>query len=193
MRPSTYRLTIISASVILVVGAFFVYSQFVQPSYDDTTVLRAKRDGASEKLAETKKAIEAIQRLAEKYESLTELKNNLSLMLPKEEHLPIAINQLQTLADQHNVSVESLVVEYIHPKTNPLKTSTTKPVHTLQLDLRLLATYDDMKAFLEAVQNNVRVMDVDGFKINGGGSSGAKLEQSLVVHTYYQEDNGDNN
>lgn len=195
MRPSAYRMTIIIASVTFVVGALFVYNEFISVSYEDILVLRAKRDGTEEKLAETQKAIEAIQQLKEKYASLTELKNNLSLMLPEEEHLPLAINQLQTLAAQHNMSVQSLIVEYVHPKKNPLQSaSTTRPMHTLRLDMRLIGTYDDMKGFLEAVQNNVRVMDVDNFKINGGGShSSSQLEHSLVVHTYYQEDDGDNN
>jgi len=185
---------IIIASVTFVIGALFVYNEFIRMTYDDITMLRAKRDGTREKLAETQKAIEAIQKLKEKYASLTELKNNLSLMLPENEHLPLAINQLQALADQHNVAVQSLIVEYVHPKKNPLKMSVTQPVHTLRLDMRLIGTYDNMKGFLDAVQNNVRVMDVDSFKINGGGSfTSSELEHSLVVHTYYQEDNGDNN
>jgi len=194
MKPSAYRMIIIIASVTFVIGALFVYNEFIRMTYDDITMLRAKRDGTREKLAETQKAIEAIQKLKEKYASLTELKNNLSLMLPENEHLPLAINQLQALADQHNVAVQSLIVEYVHPKKNPLKMSVTQPVHTLRLDMRLIGTYDNMKGFLDAVQNNVRVMDVDSFKINGGGSfTSSELEHSLVVHTYYQEDNGDNN
>ena len=187
MKASNYRFLIIAASMTFIVGTIFVYSEFIRGAYTDIQVLRAKRDGALKKLAETREAISSIQQLTQRYESLAQLKDNFSLMLPEEDDIPTAINQLETLAAQETVTIASLTVEYVHPKKDPLRTSILRPFHTVRIDMRLVGSYDNVKEFLKAVQTNTRIMDVVSFKINGNGASKDTLEYSVVVQTYYQE------
>lgn len=188
MKPSSYRLLTIVSSMVFVIGTIFVYTAFIRGTYEEIQVLRAKRDGAKETLAETEHAIESIKALAQKYESLTDLKDNFSLMLPGDKDLPTAINQLESLAIQKNVSIGSLVVSEIPSRTLLAKRTATaiRPVRAVLVDIKLTGTYDDMKDFLEAIQTNVRLMDVVSVKINGGGVK-TDLDHSIVVQTYYQE------
>ncbi|MFH1188793.1 MAG: type 4a pilus biogenesis protein PilO [bacterium] len=188
MKASSYRLLIIVASMTFVIGSIFVYTQFIRSVYGEIQVLRAKRDSAMQTLALTQQSIESIKRLSEKYDSLTELKDNFSLMLPSRADLPAIINQIEVLAKQNDVKVTTLTVEYVNPKARlGEKVSTLRPIYSLLIDMRLAGEYTDMKDFLESIQTNTRIMDVVSLKINGGGSSAKNsLEYSIIIQTYYQ-------
>jgi Tfp pilus assembly protein PilO len=179
---------VIIASVGCIAGALYTYSSLVQPAYEDVQVLRAKRDSALQTLAETEHAIEAIKALATRYESLTELKNNFSLLLPEGEELPTIINQIERIAVENDIAIVSMVTDYEHPQELSKIFAVNRPVHSIRLDMRLEGGYENIKAFLNDVQMNTRITDVLSFKVNGGGAfNNDGLEYSVIAQTYYQE------
>lgn len=185
MKPSTYRLLSILGSVFLLIGAVVIYSNFIRPAYDEIQNLRDKKKTSINFLQEQKEAIDAVNRLLNEYQSLAQIQENISMVLPNEENIPSIINQFQGLAKINNIDIESLSLQY-----PPLKSSTDlliKPLGTVRATMRLNGDYRSLRPFLENLETNIRLTDVYSLNIEGGGIPGKnKLIYNLVLDTYYQ-------
>lgn len=186
MKPSTYRLLSILGSVFLLIAAVIVYSNLVRPAYDEIQKLRDKREANIKLLQEQQGAIEAVSRLLNEYQSLTEIQENISMALPNEEEVPSIINQLQGLAKISSLGVESLSLQY-----PPLKPSSAdsliKPLGTVRATVRLNGDYKNLRPFLEDLETNIRLMDIYSLSVEGGGIRGkTNLIYNIVLDTYYQ-------
>jgi len=185
MKPSTYRLLSILGSVFLLIGAVVIYSNLVNPAYGEIQGLRDKREANAKLLQEQKEAIDAVNRLLNEYQSLAQIQENISMVLPNEENIPSIINQFQGLAKINSMDIESLSLQY-----PPLKSSTDsliEPLGTVRATIRLNGDYRDLRPFLEDLETNIRLIDVYSLNVEGGGIPGRnKLIYNLVLDTYYQ-------
>lgn len=186
MKSSTYRILSILGSVVLFAGTVFVYSNFIKPVYEEVRVLQDKKQSFENSLNETQQSMAVVKELSEKYKSLTDLRNNLSMILPMKEETPGIINQLQNMAEASRVNVESLSLQYLPMKPAPAG-SVNKPLGTVRAMARITGPYGNFKSFIESIQNNVRIMDISSVKVEGGGVNGRDaLIYNLVVDVYYQ-------
>ena len=185
MKSSTYRLLSILGSCFLLIAAVIVYSNLVHPAYNEIQKLRDQRAANLNLLQEQGEAINAVNRLLSEYQSLAQIQENISMVLPNKEGVPSVINQLQGLAKINNLNIESLSLQY-----PPLKASTDtliKPLGTLRATIRLNGDYKDLRPFLGDIETNIRLIDVYSLGIEGGGIPGKnKLIYNLVLDTYYQ-------
>ncbi len=185
MKSSTYRLLSILGSSLLLIAAVIVYSNLVHPAYNEVQRLRDQRAANLNLLQEQSEAINVVQRLLSEYQSLAQIQENISTILPNKEEVPSVINQLQGLATVNNLNIESLSLQY-----PPLTTSADpliKSLGTLRVTIRLNGDYKNLSPFLGDLETNIRLMDVYSLGIEGGGVPGKnKLIYNLVLDTYYQ-------
>lgn len=170
------------------IGAAVIYSEFLTPAYDQITVLRGKKQAAEQELAATKAAIASIEELLKQYQSLTDLKDRFSLILPTAENSATVINQLYTMAQAHSIKIESMSLQRIPPPKPVLeKTSVRQDNSTLRISMRLAGDYFNAKDFFENMQRNVRMMDIGSIKVSGGaGQNKDGLRYQVVFDVYYQ-------
>lgn len=185
MKPSTYRLLSILGSSFLLIAAVIVYSNLVYPAYNEIQKLRDQRKADLNLLQEQGEAINAVNRLLSEYQSLAQIQENISMVLPNKEGVPSVINQLQGLARINNLNIDSLSLQY--PPLKASADSLIKPLGTLRVTVRLNGDYKNLRPFLEDIETNIRLMDVYSLGIEGGGVPGKiKLTYNLVLDTYYQ-------
>jgi Tfp pilus assembly protein PilO len=186
MKSSTYRILSILGSVFLFAGTIFVYSNFVKPAYQEIRVLQDRKYGFEEELKKQQESMATVKLLSEKYKSLTDLRGELSMVLPMKEESPEIINQFQNIAEASRVVIDSLSFQYLPMKPAPAD-SVEKALGTIRATMRVTGSYNNFKSFAESIQNNVRVMDVNSIKIEGGGISGREaLTYGLIIDAYYQ-------
>lgn len=185
MRASAKRFYSLLVSIVLLVGALFVYSSFIIPEYGEIQRLRGEREGKSKLLTEYKDTAEALSNLLSKYKNVSQLQATLSLTLPLSEEVPQVFNQLQGLAGASDLKIDSMSFQYL--PIDYSRGSLFRPVGTLRIAMRFAGTYERFKEFLKAVETNVRILDVSFVSIEGGAiGKNPLLNYNLIVDTYYQ-------
>ncbi len=186
MKPSTYRLISILGSIGLLIGAVVVYSNFILPAYSDIQILKDKQLADENLLSDQKDAINAVNKLLGQYQSLSDIQNSIAMVLPSREEAPSVVQQIQGIAGINNMTITGLSLQYPPIKAVP-KDSLVKPVNVVRVTVKFTGDYKNLKAYLNGLETNIRLMDVNSLSIDGGGTTGkTALNYSLILDVYYQ-------
>lgn len=173
-------------SIGLLIGAVVVYSNFVVPIYSDIQILKDKRLANENLLSDQKDAINAVNKLLGQYQSLTDIQNSIAMVLPSREDVPSVVQQIQGIAGLNSMAITGLSLQYPPIKAVP-KDSLVKPVSIVRITVKFTGDYRNLKAYLEGLETNIRLMDVNSLSIDGGGIAGKTvLNYSLILDAYYQ-------
>lgn len=184
MNPALRRLIGVTISLTFFLGAVGVFSVLIVPASGEIQDLRGERDALTELHEREKTRITAVLTLFEQYGSASELQRTLDMALPTDEEVTGIINQLQGIANVSGVTINSLNISL--PAINPgNKNDVIKPVGVIQVTLTLDGEYEEIKAYLDAIETNVRIMDVQRLGLQGGTVTN-NLTYSIVVNAYYQ-------
>jgi Tfp pilus assembly protein PilO len=186
MKPSTYRLISILGSIGLLIGSVVVYSNFAVPTYSDIQILKDKQLANKNLLNDQKDAINAVNKLSAQYQSLTDIQNSIAMVLPSREEVPSVVQQIQGIAGVSGMTVTGLSLQY-PPIKAVAKDSLVKPVNIVRITVKFIGDYRNLKTYLEGLEANIRLMDVNSISIDGGGVPGkTALNYSLIIDAYYQ-------
>jgi Tfp pilus assembly protein PilO len=187
MRASTYRLLSILGSLTLLVLAVICYTNLVLPAYNQVQNLRSEQEGIQNTITQDQQAVDVVNKLLGQYQSLSQVRDSISQILPTDDEAPSAVYQLQGLASANGLTIQSLGLQYL-PIQATNSGSLTSPVGRLQVSMVVTGPYQGFKAFLGNIETNIRLMDISSINISGGGTAGnANLNYSIVLNTYYQQ------
>ena len=186
MRASTKRFYSILASIGLIVGSMYIYGSHIRPIYAEIQRLRGERLTEFSVLNDSRVTIEIVTELLRRHQGIAEIEDRLSLSLPFSEEITSLLNQIQGLAGMNNVQVNSMSFQHL-PIAYGDSQSILKPVGSLRIIAQINGNYESIKAFLEGIETNVRVIDVRSLRISGGGAAAnPTLSSQLIVDAYYQ-------
>lgn len=176
------------ASLILLIGAIFVYSTLLKPAYDEVNQLRGDLASKSEVLEDQKKVVAKVKELLSQTQTLESAKKAVSLVLPNREEYPTLINQLSSLARTDGLTLESInLSKSTFGRTISQSADKTPVVSVLQASLSVKGPYQSLKNFIQKLETNIRVMDLKKITvIPGAEGSGDNFSYNLVVNVYYQ-------
>jgi len=199
MKPSARRMLSMLLALALVIVAFMVFVNLVQPVYGEITALRADNIAKQEALAHQSKIKNDIQNLEGQYTSMTAFRESLSLALPADSSLDTALAQISGIAELNGVVISSISATYSVPLVSNNRAqgvaALVKPLSTLSFQLRITGDYASFKNFLRDVERNIRVFDVRAVSLNTTQLASQKGQASLyyaydlALITYYQSSN----
>lgn len=196
MKQATKRFVSMVVALLLVVGASVVYFYFIQPSFADA--LRAKGDVAGREafVANQRQAIQQVEDLIAAYHGEGKIQEVISYVFPQGEDASDAIAQLNGLSQASNLALQSVALRGQGARAGVVgaagagasQSPLLRPVGTLVLQARFAGTYDDLKSFVERLETNIRIFDIQSLSVQAAG----KLNQNLYVFditftVYYQE------
>ncbi|MEK7162965.1 MAG: hypothetical protein AAB696_01620 [Patescibacteria group bacterium] len=191
MKASSKRILSILLSVLIIIASLFVYSSLIRPAYSEIKNLRSETAGKMDIIDKNKGSIEQVQKLLSEYQSIAQVQEIISFILPLEQNIPRAINQVVGLADLNKLSIESVGVRQlaIKPSAQP---NLVKGVGTLRFDLRLAGSYENLKMFIQNMESNMNLMDLvslkieSGIKVKPGAGGGENFSYTMIIDSYYQ-------
>jgi Tfp pilus assembly protein PilO len=186
MRTSTYRLISILGGLTLLVLAVVSYTSLVVPAYSQVQNLRSQQEGIQATITQDQQAVTAVNKLLGQYQSLSQLRDNISQILPTKDNVPDVVYQLQGLIGSRGLTIQSLALQYL-PIQAVASSSLSQPVGTLQISMTLNGPYPNFKSFLGDLETNIRLMDASSIRISGGDTANNNLTYLMVVKTYYQQ------
>lgn len=191
MRQSTKRFISLIGALLMFAGAFVVYFNFVSPAYREAQTIKSELLGQSNLLVSQEKIIAQVQSLIDTSGSSGPVRDAVNAALPSSRDEAEAINTINTLATVNRLAIQSLVVTapalQSGARGQATSTAVVRPLGVLSLQVKLAGTYADFKAFLRALETNVRVMDLKTANVDLGGKANQDFYLfDIAITTYYQ-------
>ncbi|MCL4406101.1 MAG: type 4a pilus biogenesis protein PilO [Patescibacteria group bacterium] len=186
MASSFKRFLSILGSIALLIAAVIVFTNFIRPEFEGTDgvkQLRTKRDAAAATFNLATAQVDAFANLAKQYEDSFQYKSELDRSLPSGDNIPEVLAQIQGLAAADKVALAS--VTFQHPPMQSSQSSFVSAYGVLRASLRAEGGYNDIKAFIRDIENNIRLMDVSSMNLSTSGRSNVYSLQ-LTINTYYE-------
>lgn len=184
MNPALKRLIGVTLSLGFFLGAVGVFSGLIVPESVRIQELRGERDALATLLEEENARLEAVMRLFEQFGNLTNLGGTLSMALPAKEEVPSVVNQLQGAAKASGVTISSLDISL--PPVKPTNSKNfVRPLGEVQITFTLTGDYESIKKYLDAIETNIRIMDLESLGLQGGTETDT-MSYNIVVKAYYQ-------
>lgn len=200
MKQSVKRLLSSALALLLVVGSFVTFFNFIQPVYDQVSELKGEILGQKDLVKHEQDVINAVQKLVSVYNQSQGQRDSLSAALPDSPSLAEALTQLNGLAAQNHLTPQAYSLSApttIIPESarrdpaHPGSGSLVQPVSTVVFQIKLLGSYEDFKSFLAGLEENIRIMDVKSLNLQAATAPTGKSAQNLfaydlTVAAYYQ-------
>lgn len=189
---------IIILSLLTSVGIIW---QLILPAYSD---VKAKQEMLEQKKVELQKLEELINQMNELMsvykEKETEIEK-VSQILPEGKDIPGLLVQVESLAAQFGLILDSIDFSEIEAQKQPQgavewregasspelgEKKTEPPYKTLSVALRITGNYEAFKNFLLSLENNLRLIDVQTISFTPKGEASDIFDFSLSGEAYYQ-------
>lgn len=187
-------------SLLLVVAALVMYFDLLTPAYASLQTEKGQELSEQQLLTNEKQIVTQVQGLVSEYQSQTQEAQTVSMALPTGEDLSGALNQIYGLADANTINVQSISISVqavapaaiVAPVTDQIESAAAgaaivKPLGTISFDLGASGSYENLNAFLESLETNLRLFDVQSITLaKTGGTNQDNFQYGITVTTYYQ-------
>ena len=185
---------IILAAVVLV-GYFLVY-----PAFQEMMLGRDDLAAWQQKLAQAQESKKKLGELETKYQSIQDEQDRIMQALPPSEDIPGLLVQMEALASQNGLIIDSL--SFVYPQSDTgarinvsetegsvAATGSSLPagVKVLSVNLNLNGNYSSLKNFLKAAENNLRLTDVGKISYSQNDMYSDMGKLSIGLSVYYKQ------
>jgi len=185
---------IILAAVVLV-GYFLVW-----PAFQSMMLGRDNLVAWQQKLAQAQESKKKLGELETKYQSIQDEQDRIMQALPPSEDIPGLLVQMEALASQNGLIIDSL--SFVYPQSDTgarinvsetegsvAATGSSLPagVKVLSVNLNLNGNYSSLKNFLKAAENNLRLTDVGKISYSQNDMYSDMGKLSIGLSVYYKQ------
>ncbi|HZK11479.1 MAG TPA: type 4a pilus biogenesis protein PilO [Atribacterota bacterium] len=163
--------------VALVVFAYVNYAYVYQPRMLKIEQLDKDIEITANKITEGKRIAARLGPLKEEYAALLKKLEFLEVMLPKEKEIPDLLVMMQDTLTEFNVDFTTFTPANISWDKD-------KIYGNMPITMSLTASYFDLIAYLDRIENLPRIMDVQSLRLSKAGNEADKLNISINMFTY---------
>lgn len=190
MKSSTKRILSIGISGVLFILTLVVYANFIRPAAKEVSEKRAILYSKATALQNQEAAVGKVQELISRMKEVSQPQRAAALIVPEEPGVTEALGQLRAITERSQVELSSFSISAL-----PFESSNAPLVRrlgTLGLELSVIGSYENLKAFLQALETNVRVFNVKSARIvparaDSPNAPSSRFTAQLSVAVYYQE------
>lgn len=182
MRPSTKRILSVLFAITMLIGVLVVYGSLIQPELDEINGLRSLVTSKQTLYESQENAVNQVKSLLDQLQNVNELQETISLAVPRDENVTRILHQVQAIANNSRVSMESFTTkaESYEPSVDPV----VKRLGRVQVELIIRGTYEGIKSFIRGTETNVRIATMEEINVNGEGATVGKENMYTVGITY---------
>ena len=154
-------------AIILTLSASIFFALFaINPTL--STITKLRKEVSDNKQTETQLS-QKIQNLSTLSQSYQDIQNDIPFLLdaiPNQPEAPILIAQIQSLAQDNNVSISNIIVS---PMNFVIPNATTSS--SLSFDISAKSNYSDMDKFLSNLTEMQRLVSINSFSLTKSSDS----------------------
>lgn len=184
MKGSTKRALSILIATLLFLATLGIYVSLIKPAYQDIDQARGQLFTKSSQLSDYKNTISQMKTLLAQYDNLSQAQQSVSLMLPNQPSIPEALFQINGIAGVSGLSLQSLSVKEL--AITPSASILVKGMTTLRFSTKLTGTYESLKTFLQNLNANIRIFNINTIKVEKLGVTPNLFNFNIDINAYYQ-------
>lgn len=142
-------------SILILAAIVLVVIFLILPQFSRIKNIKSEINNLKTELSKKTELSEKIDEMILKYNELVAKLQKINFVIPKGQEKPELIVQIESLAKESGLIVESIVFKEVSQKE-----SETAGYKILNISLGLSGNYQAFKNFLVAVEQNIRLMDV---------------------------------
>jgi Tfp pilus assembly protein PilO len=169
-----------TAFIIFIIFVGFVYVNYTyvyQPRMQKIEQLDRDIEITAQKIAEGKRIAASLTALREEYAALKKKLEFLEVMLPKEKEIPDLLVMIQDTLTEFKVDFTNFTPQNISWEKDMI-------YGKMPIAMSLTASYFDLIAYLDRIENLPRIIDVQSLNLSKAGSEADKLNISINMFTY---------
>ena len=163
--------------IVLVIFGYVNYTYVYQPRIQKIEQLDREIEITAKKIAEGKRIAARLGPLKEEYAVLKKKLAFLEVMLPKEKEIPDLLVMIQDTLTEFNVDFTTFTPQNISWQKDRI-------YGKMPLSMSLTATYFDLIAYLDRIENLPRIIDVNTLRLSKAGRDPEKLNISINMFAY---------
>ena len=170
----------ISAFIIFIVFAAFIYFNYFyiyQPRIQKIEQLDRDIEITAQKIAEGKRIAARLGPLKEEYQALLKKLEFLEVMLPKEKEIPDLLVMIQDTLDEFKVDFTNFTPQNISWEQDLI-------YGKMPITMSLTASYFDLIAYLDRIENLPRLIDVKTLSLSKTGAEDENLNIPINMFVY---------
>jgi len=171
--------------VTLVAFVYINYAYIYQPRMQRIEQLDRDIEVTANKIIEGKKIAARLGPLREEYNNLLKELEFLEVMLPKEKEIPDLLVMIQDTLNEFNVDFTTFTPQNISWEKDRI-------YGKMPITMSLNASYFDLIAYLDRIENLPRIIDVQSLKLNNAGKETDKLNIAITMFSYVLRKEGSN-
>jgi Tfp pilus assembly protein PilO len=195
MKESTKRNLSLILIIVFFIVAFVVFFNYTWPALLKVLDANDKLKVVKQNYAKQLQSLQMAKQIIDQYKNLTNVNQTISLTLPKSEEIYNVITQLNKISQNSGLLLQSISLQRSAPTSQTTSTTKTESLinkpQTITLTLNLVGTYEAFKTWLEAIETNIRLMDITNINFSGVMSSEKSTTANIfnyrvTLNTYYQ-------
>lgn len=193
MQYTARRNISLALSFVFFVLALIVIFVWAWPAFQEVGVLNKKINEEKSQYDTQYKAVQIAKSIINQYKSLISVSQTISLSIPRGAEIQNLLAQLDNITTQSGLSLQSINFENVGVLTSSSKQSAQNIVQsykTLRLTLGLTGDYESLKTWLNAVESDIRLMDIINIAFAGLASDSQKssglFNFKAMLNVYYQ-------
>ena len=195
MKESTKRNLSLILIIVFFIVAFVVFFNYTWPALLKVLDANDKLKVVKQNYAKQLQSLQMAKQIIDQYKNLTNVNQTISLTLPKSEEIYNVITQLNKISQNSGLLLQSISLQRSASTSQTTSTTKTESLlnkpQTITLTLNLVGTYEAFKTWLEAIETNIRLMDITNINFSGVLSSEKSTTANIfnyrvTLNTYYQ-------
>jgi len=181
--------------IITIILGFIAVVVFLDiPGVQNVLAKRKEIKDQQQVLLDKQDLLLRVEKLTRLYEENKENVEKTNYILPSSEEVPNLIVQLEALAFEQGLVLGKVDLETPTGQGITLE-GEQKPVQDYEImnvNMELTGTYEGLKSFLKAAEENIRLMDIKSISFKAGqeaeeGAEGPQIfDFSVILNTYYK-------
>lgn len=173
-------------TIAILIAIVLVVKFLIMPAYEDVSSLRAVRDEKKDIIIELGNFIKKIAEWRDNFAKFEEGRAKMNLALPSGEDFPNLIVSLENLAGSSGVILGS--IDFGAAVRGRSIAAKSDEVNALASDLtiQVSGTYEAFKAFLDKVESNARVVDIQSISFSSNTDKAGIFDFTILAKVYRQ-------
>ncbi len=192
MKYTARRNISLGLSFVFLILAILVIFVWAWPAFKTVGELNKKISQEKSQYDTQYKAVQIAKTIINQYKSLISVSQTISLSIPRGAEIQNLLAQLDNITTQSGLSLQSVNFESVGALTPVKQTSQSivQSYKTLRLTLGLTGNYESLKTWLNAVESDIRLMDIVNVSFAGLTSDNQKnsglFNFKVMLNVYYQ-------
>ncbi len=195
MKASTKRILSIAFSGLFLVGALVVYGNFIKPTMETIGTQRGEIISKENLFTNKTQAVTEVKNIISQLENSGNFSDKVSLAIPRGASVTDALHQIYAIAKTNQVDLTQFSAEMQPFVSAPENEGIVKRLGSLAVVIGARGEYRNLKTFLEGLETNIRVANVNeatfeplqSSALQGTVSAGNVYTLTVGVEMYFQE------